>query len=59
VDGLQKNDQDKYSSDQTWLGPLDKTDSRFQNVAEEQFLAMLCFEQRGKLAKLTDSSVEV
>ena len=55
VDGLHNTQPKACGSDQTLLGPLDITCSKPPNMAEEQFLAMLRFEQRGKLAELTDS----
>ena len=42
----------KCGSDEIPHGPLDITCLDPQNMAEEQFLAMLRFEERGKLAEL-------
>jgi hypothetical protein len=57
ADGLQKTDQDKCGSDQTRLGPLDTTYPESLDMAEEQFLAMLRFEGRGKPEELRGSPV--
>jgi hypothetical protein len=37
--------------------PLDSTHPTPQNMAEEQFLTMSCFKQRGKLVELSDKLV--
>ena len=48
---------EKCGSEQVRLGVLDITCSEPQDMAPEQLLSMLRFEQRGRLAELPDEFV--